>query len=186
MLHGAPALDPAPLPRRGARRARRRLAARAHPRAGAGRWRVAGGALAAVARSSPCCPCRGCKADLADPPGSAWRLDGRLEIDGEVIDPPGSWYWLTVGRPPIVAEVAWSWLTDDPAPASMLGGRRAQRPNVVEPAAAAVGLRRAGRPIELGLLVEASDPQLDGLPAPRRAGRAQRDAAVDPRGLGRT
>ncbi len=104
------------------------------------------------------------KAPLADPPGSAWRLDGRLEIDGEVIDPPGTWYWLTVGRPPIVAEVAWSWLTHEPAPVSMHNGRRAQRPNVVEPAAAAVGLRRAGLPIELGLLVEASRPTLAGLP----------------------
>ncbi len=104
------------------------------------------------------------KADLADPPGSAWRLDGSLEIDGERIDPPGDWYWLTVGRPPIVAEVAWGWLTHEPAPASMLHGRRAQRPNVVEPAAAAIGLRRAGRPITLGLLVEATGPTAPGLP----------------------
>lgn len=127
-------------------------------------WRVAG-ALVASATFIALIPVPWLKADLADPPGSAWRLDGRLAIDGEVIDPPGTWYWLTVGRPPIVAEVAWSWLRSEPAPASMLGGRRAQRPNVVEPAAAAVGLRRAGRAIELGLLVEASDPQLDGLPS---------------------
>jgi hypothetical protein len=126
-------------------------------------WRLASAALASMLFLA-LLPVPWLRADLADPPGSAWRLDGRLEIDGEVIDPPGSWYWLTVGRPPIVAEVAWSWLHDDPAPTSMLGGRRAQRPNVVEPAAAAVGLRRAGRAIELGLLVEASDPQLEGLP----------------------
>ena len=121
-------------------------------------------------------------ADLADPPGSAWRLDGRLEVDGEVIDPPGAWYWLTVGRPPIVAEVAWSWLTDDGAPASLLGGRRAQRPSIVEPAAAAVGLRRAGRPVELGLLVEASDPLVAGLP-PRAVLAALNDTPLSTRAV---
>jgi hypothetical protein len=134
-------------------------------RTGAVRWPWrAGGVLLAVAAFVALLPVPWLKADLADPPGSAWRLDGRLTIDGESIDPPGSWYWLTVGRPPIVAEVAWSWLADEPAPATMIGGRRAQRPNVVEPAAAAVGLRRAGRAVELGLLVEASDPRFDGLP----------------------
>ena len=126
-------------------------------------WRV-GGALVASATFVALIPVPWLKADLANPPGSAWRLDGRLTIDGDVIDPPGAWYWLTVGRPPVVAEVAWSWFSSDPAPASMLGGRRAQRPNVVEPAAAAVGLRRAGRSLELDLLVEASEPQLAGLP----------------------
>ena len=126
-------------------------------------WRSAG-ALVASATIIALLPVPWLKASLTDPPGSAWRLDGRLQIDGEVIDPPGDWYWLTVGRPPIVAEVAWSWLTDEPEPQSMLGGRRAQRPNVVEPAAAAVGLARAGRPVELSLLVEATEPQMDGLP----------------------
>ncbi len=24
-----------------------------------------------------------------DPPGTAWRLSGRLQIDGQVVDPPG-------------------------------------------------------------------------------------------------
>jgi hypothetical protein len=127
-------------------------------------WRALG-AIVASATFAALLPVPWLQADLADPPGSAWRLDGRLEIDGEVIDPPGSWYWLTVGRPPIVAEVAWSWLTDESAPATMHGGRRAKRPSIVEPAAAAVGLMRAGRAVELRLLVEATDPQVDGLPS---------------------
>jgi hypothetical protein len=126
-------------------------------------WRTAG-VLVALVVLVALLPVPWLQADLTDPPGSAWRLDGRLVIDGDVIDPPGAWYWLTVGRPPIVAEVAWSWVSDDHAPTTMIGGRRAQRPNVVEPAAAAVGLRRAGRAVALGLLVEASDPRLVGLP----------------------
>jgi hypothetical protein len=125
-------------------------------------WRLAGSAVVLLAFVA-LLPVPWMQADLADPPGSAWRLDGRLEIDGEVIDPPGTWYWLTVGRPPIVAEVAWSWLHDE-APVNMHGGRRARRPSVVEPAAAAVGLMRAGRAVELRVLVEATDPQVEGLP----------------------
>jgi hypothetical protein len=127
------------------------------------RWRATAGVVA-VAASTALLPVPWLQAGLAEPPGSAWRLDGRLAIDGDVIDPPGDWYWLTVGRPPIVAEVARSWFAHDAMPASMIGGRRAQRPNVVEPAAAAVGLLRAGRAIELGLLVEASEPEVHGLP----------------------
>jgi PDZ domain-containing secreted protein len=108
------------------------------------------------------------QADLDHPPGSAWRLDGRLAINGETIDPPGSWYWLTVGRPPIVAELVSGWLFDDGAePTNMLGGRLAQRPAISEPAAAAVGLRRAGWPVELSMVVEVSEP-FDNL-LPQRA-----------------
>jgi hypothetical protein len=127
------------------------------------RWRAAG-TVAALLVFVALLPVPWMQADVDDPPGSAWRLDGRLEIDGEVVDPPGTWYWLTVGRPPIVAEVAWSWLHPEAAPVNMHGGRRAKRPSVVEPAAAAVGLMRAGHAVELRVLVEATDPQLDGLP----------------------
>jgi hypothetical protein len=106
------------------------------------------------------------QADLDDPPGSAWRLDGRLVINGATVDPPGTWYWLTVGRPPLVAEVVRSWFGDrSDAPTNMLGGRRALRPAAAEPAAAAIGLRRAGWPIELRLVVEVSDPLDARLPA---------------------
>ena len=98
-------------------------------------------------------------------PGTAWRLDGRLVIDGVVIDPPGDWYWLTAGRPPIVAEVVRGRLIDnDDAAMNMLGGRRANRPAVVEPAAAAAGLRRAGWPVDMGITVEASEPLSGDVP----------------------
>jgi hypothetical protein len=95
----------------------------------------------------------------------AWRLDGRLVIDGVVVDPPGAWYWLTAGRPPIVAEVVRGWLfDDDDAVNNMFGGRRASRPVVVEPAAAAIGLRRAGLPVEMAVTVEVSEPLSSDLP----------------------
>jgi hypothetical protein len=88
--------------------------------------------------------------ELDHPPGTAWRLDGNLMINGVTVDPPAAWYWLTAGRPPIVAEVAVGWLGGHDAGATtMLGGRRAHRPAVAKPAAAAVGLRRAGWPVRV-------------------------------------
>jgi PDZ domain-containing protein len=106
------------------------------------------------------------KAELDQPPGTAWQLDGRLEIDGTTVDPPGTWYWLTAGRPPVVAEIVKSWLFDGAAPpANLRNGRRALRPAVSEPAAAAVGLRQAGWPVELGVMIEVSDPVAASLPA---------------------
>jgi hypothetical protein len=111
------------------------------------------------------CPVPWMKAQLDRPPGSAWRLDDRLTINGTTVDAPGTWYWLTAGRPPLVAEVVLGWLTHDAdAPTSMHDGRRALRPAVTEPAAAAVGLRKAGWPVDIGVIVEVSDPTGDGLP----------------------
>ena len=111
------------------------------------------------------CPVPWLKADLENPPGSAWQLDGRLEINGVRVDPPGTWYWLTVGRPPIVAEVIKGWLFDDSGePMSMHHGPLTQRPAFSEPAAAAVGLRRAGWPVETTTVVEVSDPVTATLP----------------------
>lgn len=106
------------------------------------------------------------KAELENPPGSAWQLDGRLEIDGTTVDPPGTWYWLTAGRPPLVAEVVKSWLTHGTSrPLNLRNGRQALRPAVSEPAAAAVGLRAAGWPVDLGVMIEVSDPIEASLPA---------------------
>lgn len=109
------------------------------------------------------------QAAVDDPPGTAWRLDGRVEINGVTVDDPGTWYWLTVGRPPMVAEVVRGWFASEPgdAPVSMVAGRQVARPAVSEPAAAAVGLRRAGWPIATRLMVEVSGP-FDGL-LPARA-----------------
>jgi hypothetical protein len=105
------------------------------------------------------------KAELDQPPGTAWELDGRLEINGTTVNPPGTWYWLTAGRPPVVAEVIGSWLGDRAPPSNLRNGRRVLRPAVSEPAAAAVGLRAAGWPIELGVTIEVSDPIGTTLPA---------------------
>jgi hypothetical protein len=104
-------------------------------------------------------------ADLDHPPGNAWKLDGRVTINGARVDPPGDWYWLTVGRPPTVAEVVAGWFDDEPGPVSMAGGRRTSRPAYSEPAAAAVGLRRAGWPLVTRVMVEVSEPIDSVLPA---------------------
>ncbi|CAN5445982.1 hypothetical protein BH23ACT3_BH23ACT3_23080 [soil metagenome] len=103
-------------------------------------------------------------AGLDEPPGTAWRLDGRLHVDGERIDPAGEWYWLTVGRPPLVAEVVAGVVGIGPGTKSLVGGIVASRPEVNEPAAVAVGLRAAGRAVEFRLVVELSRPSVDELP----------------------
>jgi hypothetical protein len=103
-------------------------------------------------------------AGLERPPGTAWRLDGRLHIDGERIDPPGDWYWLTVGRPPMVAEAVASFVGVGSRTKSLVGGTGASRPDVNEPAAVAVGLRAAGIPVDIRLVVELSRPTVDGFP----------------------
>jgi hypothetical protein len=136
--------------------------ARWHGGPRAARWAVP--AVASIAFVA-LCPVPWMKARLDHPPGSAWNLDDHLVINGATVDPPGAWYWLTAGRPPVVAEVVLGWISQDAdAPTSMQNGRRALRPAVTEPAAAAVGLRRAGWKIDLGAVVELSDPTSDGLP----------------------
>ncbi|HSK24829.1 MAG TPA: hypothetical protein VK906_16715 [Egicoccus sp.] len=99
-----------------------------------------------------------------NPPGNAWKLDGRLVVEGEVVDPPGRWSWLTVGRPPMFAEVLADRLVNTGHTRDMRTAADAQRPRVNEPAAAAVGLARAGHDIEFGLLVEALEPEYAYLP----------------------
>jgi hypothetical protein len=98
-------------------------------------------------------------------PGTVWRLDGRLEVDGRSIDPPGRWSWLVVGRPLFVAEAIWNAVvgTDNP-PTNLRRGSVIHRPALAEPAAAAIGLRKAGRDVPLGLIVEAREPIKAGLP----------------------
>lgn len=133
-------------------------------RTGPPRWaRLAGGLVAAAVLVS-LLPVPWMTADTDDPPGTAWRLDGRLHVDGERIDPAGDWYWLTVGRPPLVAEVVRGWFDDDVQPVSMTSGSAASRPQTNEPAAVAVGLHAAGRPVEFRLVVELSEPIVAGLP----------------------
>jgi hypothetical protein len=107
-------------------------------------------------------------AGLEQPPGTAWRLDGRLQVNGEQIDPPGAWYWLTVGRPPIVAEVVAGFVGIRPTTKSLVGGTATSRPEVNEPAAVAVGLRAAGVAVDVRLVVELSQPTVAELPSPSR------------------
>ena len=101
-----------------------------------------------------------------DPPGNAWRLDGRITIDGRTVDPEGDWYWLTVGRPATVAEVLLARVarSADERPTSMRSGPLRQRARWSEPAAAAIGLARGGWGIETRWELHAAGPRVDGLP----------------------
>lgn len=111
------------------------------------------------------CPVPTMAAELDEPPSTAWRLDGWLLVGADVIDPPGRWYWLTVGRPPVVAEVVHGWLTErGSAQRSMVAVDPSHRPRVNESTAVAVGLRHAGVPVELAVTVEASACTLEGMP----------------------
>lgn len=92
----------------------------------------------------------------ADPAGGVWKLDGRLSIDGRIVDPPGRWSWLTVGRPPLVAEVVHGFLAGERLEATDLRqAPMAHQPAINEPVAVAVGRQAAGVPLELGIAFEA-------------------------------
>ena len=103
--------------------------------------------------------------------GLAWGLDNRLIVGDQRLDPPGQWSWLTVGRPALVGELAWQRLRRTLDPSSPPGARDlrtgsiSSRPDHVEAVAAAVGLQRAGRDLQLGVRVLVADPVADGLPA---------------------
>lgn len=127
------------------------------------RWHVVGTVLCALVAVAML-PVPWMTAGIEDPPGTAWRLDGNLVIDGEVVDPPGAWYWLTVGRPPMVLEVVRGWVSGAEGGRDLRGGGTVHRPGLNEPAAVAVGLRAAGREIPFDLVVELSRPTLPGLP----------------------
>ena len=156
------------------------------------RWRHAprpvrwAGATVAVLSFVALCPVPWMKAQLDHPPGSAWRLDGRLVINGETVDPPGSWYWLTAGRPPVVAEVVRGWV--------LAGGDGRADEHARRPASAASGGHGAGgggRGIAPGRLADQprggrrgrqSHP---GRPARhRRDRRRQRRRGDEPRRMG--
>jgi hypothetical protein len=101
-----------------------------------------------------------------DPVGFAWRLSGRLHVDGQTVDPPGRWTWLTVGRPPLLGEVAWGHLQGEPPGRDLRTGPADRRPRLSDPSAAAVGLNAAGAELPLTLLVEVSGATHPGLPDP--------------------
>jgi hypothetical protein len=98
-------------------------------------------------------------------PATAWRLDGRLHVDGQSVDPPGRWTWLAIGRPQLVGEALWQAVVGTEEPATDLrDGLVTRSPSLAEPAAAAVGLRAAGREVPLGFVVEVSGPLEPGYP----------------------
>jgi len=87
--------------------------------------------------------------------GMAWRLDGNLAVNGEVVAPSGRWTWLTAGRPPLVVEVL---LSEKGTTRDLRDAPASTQPEFNEPMAAAVGLVHAGYEIEFGLIVEAVNP----------------------------
>lgn len=104
-------------------------------------------------------------ARTTNPPGMAWRLDGRLLMNGEPLDPPGDWYGLTAGRPPVIAELVWGWVRSDAAPPrDMRHGSVFDSPVLAEPAALAVGLVEAGMAVTTSTMIEARNPLIAGLP----------------------
>jgi hypothetical protein len=100
------------------------------------------------------------------PPGLAWRLNGRLHVDGRVVDPPGRWSWLTVGRPPLVGEVLWQQVRGEPLARDLRAGPVVAHPQVSDPIAVAAGRNAAGAGLPMAILVEASGAVADGLPDP--------------------
>ncbi len=93
--------------------------------------------------------------------GVAWGLDNRLIVEGQRLDPPGQYSWLTAGRPALVGEVVWhrvAGLVDPDAVSGtrdMRAGPVASRPVHVEPQAAAVGMSAAGVDVTLTEHVDA-------------------------------
>lgn len=104
--------------------------------------------------------------------GVAWGMDNRLVLEGEALDPPGRWSWLTAGRPALVGELLWqrtvAMVEPDVAPVArnLRAGPADHRPVHVEPVAAAVGLAAANG--ELGIGDEPLDAVLGGHQAPYR------------------
>jgi hypothetical protein len=95
--------------------------------------------------------------------GTAWRLDGRIRLADQRIDPPGKWLWLTVGRPLTVGEIL---AGRQEANGSIRGNTRlAHRPALGEASAAVIGLRAAGVNVNAAAIVELSGPTRDDLPA---------------------
>lgn len=86
--------------------------------------------------------------------GMAWGMDNRLVVNGQRLNPPGRWSWLTAGRPVLVGELAVIRIRQRLDPANVSGvndlrhGSKDVRPTSVEPAAAAVGLEAADHPSE--------------------------------------
>ena len=82
----------------------------------------------------------------ASGPGTAWRVDGRLEIGGEPVDPPGTVLWLAAGRPQLLGERVREVVTGRTVAVPLTRGDAGTTPGVAVPAVIAVALGVAGRP----------------------------------------
>lgn len=78
-------------------------------------------------------------------PGTAWRTDGRLELQGRPVDPPGEVLWLASGRPQLVWERVREATTGRGRGVPLTGGDAATTPEAAVPAAVAAALRVGGR-----------------------------------------
>lgn len=79
-------------------------------------------------------------------PGTAWRIDGRLEVGGAAIDPPGEVLWLAAGRPQLVWERAREALTGRGRGIPLTRGDAATTPAVAVDAAVAAAYATLGTP----------------------------------------
>lgn len=80
-------------------------------------------------------------------PGTAWRVDGRLEVGGEPVDPPGTVLWLAAGRPQLLGERALEVVGRRPPSSPILRGDPATSSVVAVPAAVAAALEAAGQQV---------------------------------------
>lgn len=81
-------------------------------------------------------------------PGTAWRVDGRLEVAGVGLDPPGEVLWLAAGRPQLLWERLREGLAGGPAAVPLTRGDEITTPSAAVPAAVAAALGAAGRPTD--------------------------------------
>lgn len=100
------------------------------------------------------------KVDMSHTYGFANRLDGSLEVNGEIIDPPddGEWSSLAViGRPQTVGEVVMSRLSGDSSGSIDIrnGTDETSKPSIGVPAAVRIGLDQVGqRPEQIEARIE--------------------------------
>jgi hypothetical protein len=80
-------------------------------------------------------------------PGTAWRVDGRLEVDGVPLDPPGEVLWLAAGRPQLLGERVREAATGRGRATPLTRGDPATTPRESVPAAITAAMRAAGRDV---------------------------------------
>lgn len=79
-------------------------------------------------------------------PGTVWRVDGRLVVDGAPVDPPGEVLWLAAGRPQLLWERVREAATGRAPATPLTRGDPGTTPAEAVPAAVAAALAAAGLP----------------------------------------